>query len=366
MATRQQLEQALQNPNVRKMLDLISYTEGTQGNGYRTAFGGGQLNSLKDHPRYLKSFRQTDGKSNKTSAAGRYQFLSSTWDGVARQYGLNDFSPKNQDLGAVALLFQRGAIPALLKGDYQTAIQKTGAEWASLPSSNYKQNKKSWDNVNKFLGVKIGAVSDNNYDRPALDPRLSMSMKDLLAIIQKGKDKRSDNEIFIELANNNGRAGLEVNHLLGQGFDPNEIARQLGLNISAAQPTQQAAIAPSFEDFAASHYEPVEAPSFEEYTTNIGGQAQSNEPIEPPSFEEFSANYEQTIEPTEPPSFEEFAANYEQNIMDNLTQTDDALKALDEPNSVNQPYQNTVTKALSNDDIPSINQRRSSSWQSLS
>ena len=134
MATRKQLEQALQNPNVRKFLDLISYTEGTQGNGYRTAFGGGKLNSLNDHPRYLKSFRQTDGKSNKTSAAGRYQFVSKTWDGVARQYGLRDFSPQNQDLGAVALLFQRGAIPALLKGDYQTAIRKTGDEWASLPS----------------------------------------------------------------------------------------------------------------------------------------------------------------------------------------------------------------------------------------
>lgn len=165
MATRKQLEQALQNPNVRKMLDLISYTEGTQGNGYRTAFGGGKLNSLKDHPRYSKSFTQTDGKSNKTSAAGRYQFLRGTWDSVARQYGLRDFSPKSQDLGAVALLFQRGAIPALLKGDYQTAIRKTGAEWASLPSSNYKQNKRSWDNVNKFLGGKIGNVS-NNYEQP--------------------------------------------------------------------------------------------------------------------------------------------------------------------------------------------------------
>lgn len=161
MATRKQLEQALANPNVRKFLDLISYTEGTQGNGYRTAFGGGKLSHLNDHPRYLKSFRQTDGKSNKTSAAGRYQFVSKTWDGVARQYGLRDFSPQNQDLGAVALLFQRGAIPALLKGDYQTAIRKTGDEWASLPSSNYKQNKRSWDNVNKFLGGKLGNVSNN-------------------------------------------------------------------------------------------------------------------------------------------------------------------------------------------------------------
>ena len=154
MATRAQLEKYLQNPNVRKFLDLISYTEGTQGNGYRTAFGGGKLNSLNDHPRYLKTFKQTDGTLNKTSAAGRYQFLKGTWDNVARQYGLKDFSPHSQDLGAVALLLGRDAIPALLKGDFQTAVRRTGAEWASLPTSNYKQNKRSWDNVNQFLGGK--------------------------------------------------------------------------------------------------------------------------------------------------------------------------------------------------------------------
>lgn len=167
MATRKQLEQALANPNVRKFLDLISYTEGTQGNGYRTAFGGGKLNSLNDHPRYLKTFKQTDGTLNKTSAAGRYQFLKGTWDNVARQYGLKDFSPHSQDLGAVALLFGRDAIPALLKGDFQTAVRKTGAEWASLPTSNYKQNKRSWDNVNKFLGGKIGpSQARPQFERP--------------------------------------------------------------------------------------------------------------------------------------------------------------------------------------------------------
>lgn len=160
MATKAQLEQYLKNPNVRKMLDLISYTEGTQKYGAATAFGGGKLGSLADHPRYSKSFKQTDGTINKTSAAGKYQFLKGTWDGVAKQYGLNDFGPRNQDLAAVALLESRGAIPALLKGDFETAVRKTGKEWASLPTApaSYKQGKKSWDKVNKFLGGAVGNV----------------------------------------------------------------------------------------------------------------------------------------------------------------------------------------------------------------
>ena len=154
-----------QNPNVRKMLDLISYTEHTQNNGYYTAFGGGRLSSLADHPRYKKQFRQTDGRMNTTSAAGRYQFLRGTWDGLARKYGFSDFSPRNQDLGAVALLIQRGAMPHLLKGDFAKAIAKSGAEWASLPTSPHPQPTKSWKQVNAFLGGKIQIPQSGGYEQ---------------------------------------------------------------------------------------------------------------------------------------------------------------------------------------------------------
>lgn len=149
------LQQALANPNTRKMLDLLSYTEGTMKNGYYTAFGGGRLQDLSDHPRYSMAFTQTDGKQNKTSAAGRYQFIKDTWDGVARQYGLRDFSPQNQDLGAVALLAQNGALPYVLKGDWGNAIARSGRTWASLPSSTYAQPTKSWQKVQAFLGGRI-------------------------------------------------------------------------------------------------------------------------------------------------------------------------------------------------------------------
>lgn len=152
MATRAQLEKYAKNPNVRKFLDLIAYTEGTQGNSYHTAFGGGRLSNLNDHPRYSKSFRQLNGKMNTTSAAGRYQFLRGTWDGVARQYGLTNFSPHNQDLGAIALMIGRDALAPLLKGDWQTAVRRAGPEWASFPTApaSYSQPTKSWSKVNKF------------------------------------------------------------------------------------------------------------------------------------------------------------------------------------------------------------------------
>ena len=89
MATYQQLQQLLNNPNARQMLDIIAKAEGVK-HGYNTMFGNQRINSLQSHPNTRKSFVQTDGKSNVTTAAGRYQFLKDTWDGVARQYGLKD------------------------------------------------------------------------------------------------------------------------------------------------------------------------------------------------------------------------------------------------------------------------------------
>jgi muramidase (phage lysozyme) len=131
------------NPNVRNMLELIAKAEGTTEHGHNTAFGGSRFDSLTDHPRYLKPFKQTDGKTNYTSAAGKYQFLSNTWDEVSGKLGLSDFGGQNQDVGAVYLIDRAGALPEVLNGDYKGAANKLGKVWASLPSSPYPQPKRS-------------------------------------------------------------------------------------------------------------------------------------------------------------------------------------------------------------------------------
>lgn len=156
MATPQQY---LNNPNVRKLLDVIASAEGVK-HGYNTIFGNERFGNLSAHPNVRKSFKQTDGKTNFTTAAGRYQFLKKTWDGLSRQYGLKDFSPQSQDIGAIALIIQKGALNDVLKGNYQAAIQKLGSTWASLPSSPYAQPKRSQAEINKFLG---GSAQQGGY-----------------------------------------------------------------------------------------------------------------------------------------------------------------------------------------------------------
>lgn len=358
MANRQTLESALKNPNVRKFLDLIAYTEGTQGNGYHTAFGGGRLPSIKDHPRYSKPFTQQNGQRKFTSAAGRYQFLKGTWDNVARQYGLSDFGPHNQDLGAVALLIGRGALAPLLKGDWQTAVRKSGPEWASLPTApaSYSQPTKSWSKVNKFWTGQSGSPNTGNnaqgqsyQQQPQADPRLSMSAPQLLATLKK-RGGANDIQMLYELANNNGLAGREIKTLMAQGNPLDDIARQLGLSV------------PSREPQAAPEPEPF--PSFEEFM-----QGSAEPELEPfPSFEEFTANSSENQGAFMPDSEQPQAMPQEQP-----SQLNSAMGALGNPEMINNPYpvgdtwqtQNRLSDSMSNSSSARAPQMQKSSWESL-
>jgi lysozyme len=130
--------QALQNQSA--FLDMIAFAEGTNGpNGYRTLFGGGLFDSFDDHPRQFKSFTNRRGETLKTSAAGRYQFLSRTWDALAKRLALPDFGPQSQDAAALELIRERGALNDVRAGRTEQAIAKCAPVWASLPGAGYAQ-----------------------------------------------------------------------------------------------------------------------------------------------------------------------------------------------------------------------------------
>lgn len=170
----QQVRAAAQHPNVQKFLNFIAKAEGTSDigrGGYDVNFGGSTFDDFSAHPGVSRNFTQTNKKKNTTTAAGRYQFLKGTWNGVSKKMGLDDFSPASQDVGATYLLYERGALQDVIDGNTTSAIKKMGSTWASFPTSPHPQNKHSWGTVNKWLeGEGLpSATPASNVDMQPLD-----------------------------------------------------------------------------------------------------------------------------------------------------------------------------------------------------
>ncbi|MCT7953096.1 glycoside hydrolase family 104 protein [Ancylothrix sp. C2] len=141
------LSEAIKNGNVQAFLQTIAFAEGTAGpDGYRMMFTGPLFNSFKAHPN-VKNCSLYKGRPLCSTAAGRYQFLKTTWDEISRKLKLPDFSPESQDLAAVQLIKQAGGYEDIVAGRFDDAVFKLAPTWASFPTaegkSYYNQPSKS-------------------------------------------------------------------------------------------------------------------------------------------------------------------------------------------------------------------------------
>lgn len=142
-------------PNVRAMLAVIRKGEGTSdNNGYKRIFGGQLFSSFLDHPRVT-----VNKNGYKSSAAGAYQFLISTWDETKRVMGLKDFTPAAQDLAALGRIAARGALDDVIAGRFLVAIKKLGKEWASLPYSPYGQPTQTIQGAQSIYLANNGTIA---------------------------------------------------------------------------------------------------------------------------------------------------------------------------------------------------------------
>jgi len=115
---------SIDDPNARALLNAIAEAEGTSrypNQGYNTQFTGTQFTDLSKHPEQLRS-----GGGYTSDAAGRYQFLSTTWNGVMG----GAMTPERQDMAALKLVARRGV--DIKNGLSMNEIYKLGGEWASI------------------------------------------------------------------------------------------------------------------------------------------------------------------------------------------------------------------------------------------
>ncbi len=125
-------ENGIGRDRVKAFLDMIAGAEGTAASdGYHTQYTGSKFTSFSDHPREIKCGRRY-GKKLCSDAAGRYQFLSTTWDRFAKKFGVKDFSPQNQDLMAIELIREKGALGDIEAGQLEPAVRKLAYIWPSF------------------------------------------------------------------------------------------------------------------------------------------------------------------------------------------------------------------------------------------
>jgi muramidase (phage lysozyme) len=133
---------------VHAFMDTLAYSEGTKEH-YDYIFTFVTFTSYADHPRKVVC----SGKLC-SSAAGRYQFLSKTWDPLAADLGLKDFTPPSQEIAGLELVRRAGAYDLALKADkyanFVAAVKKINTIWASLPGSPYGQPTHSMATLWKF------------------------------------------------------------------------------------------------------------------------------------------------------------------------------------------------------------------------
>jgi len=184
---RKLLEKFYQTPEAKRLLDTISFAEGTYRDNpeesYRVMFGGGLFNDLSRHPD-----RVIHGGRYSSAAAGRYQFMPATWENTSGRLGLQTFQPREQDLAALKLARDRllpiGGLSILQKEGFSPRVSNAlSPEWASFPTyegvSYYGQPVRSYSELDKFYrNVKVpGSVPVSTPSAPASTPSESVKPK---------------------------------------------------------------------------------------------------------------------------------------------------------------------------------------------
>ena len=144
------------NAVTKAFLDVRAHAAGA-GARYNIIFSYKSFSSFADHPRRVVCFG-----GYCSDAAGRYQFLSTTWDATRKTLKSPDLAPTRQDNAAILPIENyhgaRVYREVLNRGQFERLDYKLNREWASFPGSPYGQPTGSlnemWSVYHKSLATK--------------------------------------------------------------------------------------------------------------------------------------------------------------------------------------------------------------------
>lgn len=154
------------NQNRKAFLDMLAVSEGTstspatKNNGYDVIVTGVDgkpevFTDYSNHPFDRGRLSKTINSKGLTSnASGRYQFMLRDWHHYREQLNLMNFGPESQDLWAIQLIRERGALPLIDAGSFVLAVARCKNLWASLPGAGYGQHE---NKIAKLESAYLGA-----------------------------------------------------------------------------------------------------------------------------------------------------------------------------------------------------------------
>lgn len=90
------------SPELKKVLDQM-IAPGESAGKYNVIYGGKTVDDLTKHPDVPVPITEGPNAGKMSTAAGKYQFIKSTWDEASKATGVSDFSPESQDINAAWL-----------------------------------------------------------------------------------------------------------------------------------------------------------------------------------------------------------------------------------------------------------------------
>ncbi|HAT12302.1 MAG TPA: glycoside hydrolase [Microcoleaceae bacterium UBA11344] len=135
------------DPYIRALMRTISASESNVSRPYHVVYGGKYILDLSHHPDWCVTIVNGPNRGNCTTAAGRYQFLSSTWKDKAKRYHPQpanfllwegySFEPEYQDAVVYAWLsdrkFWKADIAQMLRSEkLSQVLRMLSGTWTSL------------------------------------------------------------------------------------------------------------------------------------------------------------------------------------------------------------------------------------------
>ncbi|MCU0548485.1 MAG: glycoside hydrolase family protein [Leptolyngbya sp. Prado105] len=135
------------DPYIRALMRTISASESNVQNPYSILYGGTRMQNLSEHPDRCITIVNGPNMGDCTTAAGRYQFITTTWEAKAKKYhpapaGIfmwrnYSFEPQYQDEVVYRWLSDSKAWGSdlrqlLKKGQVNTVLKMLSPTWTSL------------------------------------------------------------------------------------------------------------------------------------------------------------------------------------------------------------------------------------------